>query len=41
MEMESGGYETNWSGANYASGVYFYKMEAGSYTKVMRMMLIK
>ena len=41
MEMEPGGYEISWNGANYASGVYFYKIEAGDYIKVMKMMLIK
>jgi len=41
QEMEPGAYEINWNGANYASGVYFYKFESGDYTKVMRMVLIK
>ena len=41
MEMEPGGYEISWNGTNYASGVYFYKIETGDYIKVMKMMLIK
>ena len=41
QEMEAGSYEVNWNATNRASGVYFYKIEAGEFTKVMRMMLVK
>jgi hypothetical protein len=41
QNMEAGAYEANWNGTNNASGVYFYKIEAGDYTKVMKMVLVK
>lgn len=40
-EMEAGSYEVKWNGANYASGIYFYKFESVDYTKVERMVLVK
>jgi hypothetical protein len=40
-QMEAGSYEINWNGSEYASGVYFYKIETKDFTKVMRMVLIK
>jgi hypothetical protein len=40
-EMEAGAYEVNWNGSEYASGVYFYKIETKDFTKVMRMVMIK
>lgn len=41
--MEAGYYEYNWntSGSELASGVYFYKLQAGSYTDEKKMVLIK
>ena len=41
QQMEAGSYEINWNGSEYASGVYFYKIETKDFTKVMRMVLIK
>jgi hypothetical protein len=40
-QMEAGSYGVNWNGSEYASGVYFYKIETKDFTKVMRMVLIK
>lgn len=37
----AGTYEVSFNASRYASGVYFYKLTAGSYSKVQRMMLIK
>jgi hypothetical protein len=37
----AGRYEVVFDGSNLGSGVYFYKIEAGSFTSVKRMILIK
>ncbi len=37
----AGRYEINWNAANYASGVYFYRIEAGSYVSTKKMVLIE
>jgi len=37
----SGSYEVKFNGSNFASGVYFYKIQAGSFSAVKRMFLIK
>lgn len=37
----AGNYEVNFDGANLASGVYFYKLEAEGFSDVKRMMLVK
>ncbi len=39
--LKSGTYEIIWNGANYASGVYFYRLKAGSYTATKKMVLVK
>jgi hypothetical protein len=31
----------NWNASNYASGIYFYKMHAGTFTQVKKMLLLK
>ncbi len=36
-----GQYEVRWNASNFPSGVYFYKLETESYTKVMKMVLVK
>lgn len=39
--LEPGRYEALWNGANYASGVYFTRIEAGSYKNIIKMIMIK
>jgi len=38
---QAGQYKTTWDGTNYSSGVYFYKLTAGLYSEVKKMILIK
>ena len=38
---KAGYYEVNFDGTNYASGVYFYRIEAESFVNFKKMMLIK
>lgn len=41
-ELQSAGkYNVKFDGSNFASGVYFYKITSGDFSKVMRMVLIK
>jgi hypothetical protein len=41
-EMKApGNYEITFQGENYASGVYFYRLEAGDFTSVKKMVLVK
>jgi len=37
----SGNYKVNWNASKYASGVYFYKIEAGEFTDFKKCMLLK
>jgi hypothetical protein len=38
---DAGSYKAIWNTTGVASGVYFYKLNSGSYTQVRRMMLVK
>jgi photosystem II stability/assembly factor-like uncharacterized protein len=40
-QLQPGTYEVEWDGGNYSSGVYFYKLEAGSFTDTKKMLMIK
>lgn len=40
-EKPAGVYEVTWDAKNLASGVYFYKISAGDYTAVKKMVLLK
>jgi len=40
-ELKSGTYEVQFNAGYLSSGIYFYKIEAGSFTDVKRMILIK
>jgi hypothetical protein len=40
-EQEAGFKSVAWSAANIPSGIYFYKLHAGSYSAVKKMMLVK
>ena len=39
--QKQGSYTVRFDASNYASGVYFYRITAGTYTKVMKMVLLK
>lgn len=39
--QSAGTYSTNFNASNFASGVYFYRMEAGNFVKVNKMLLLK
>jgi hypothetical protein len=40
-QLNSGTYEVEWDASSYPSGVYFYKLNTGSYTETKKMVLIK
>jgi photosystem II stability/assembly factor-like uncharacterized protein len=40
-EMKAGSYGILWNGNNYPSGVYFYKLRAGTYETSRKMVLVK
>ncbi len=39
--MEAGNHSVNWNASNNASGMYFFKLEAGNFTSTKKMMLVK
>jgi hypothetical protein len=41
QSLQSGIYEVEWNASNYPSGVYYYKLTAGSFTESKRMILLK
>ncbi|MCU0373229.1 MAG: T9SS type A sorting domain-containing protein, partial [Ignavibacteria bacterium] len=40
-EKQAGIYETSFDASDFASGIYFYRMEAGKFSSVLKMILIK
>jgi hypothetical protein len=40
-KKDAGKYTIEFNGSNFASGVYFYKLESGSFIQTKRMVLIK
>jgi predicted esterase len=40
-EISAGSYTKQWSANNYPSGVYFYRLQAGSYTETKKLLLLK
>jgi hypothetical protein len=38
---KAGSYQVSFNGSELASGIYFYKISAGSFTDIKRMILIK
>jgi photosystem II stability/assembly factor-like uncharacterized protein len=38
---KAGRYDIEWNAANYSSGVYIYRLEAGNYSETKKMVLIK
>jgi hypothetical protein len=41
QQLQPGTYEVDWEASNFPSGVYYYKLEASSYTETKKMILIK
>jgi hypothetical protein len=39
--QKAGKYDIQWDGSNFTSGVYFYKLNAGNYEDVKKMVLVK
>ncbi len=39
--IKAGNYEVDFNASSFASGIYFYRMEAGNFVSVKKMMLIK
>jgi len=39
--QEPGSYSVNFDGSNFPSGIYYYRLEAGDYVEVKKMILLK
>jgi hypothetical protein len=40
-EMSTGNYTREWNAANRSSGIYFYRLQAGSFTETKKLILLK
>jgi hypothetical protein len=40
-EMMPGNYSKQWNAAAFASGVYFYRLQAGTYSETKKLLLLK
>ena len=40
-KQSTGSYKVEFDGSNFASGMYFYKLEAGNFSETKRMILLK
>lgn len=40
-KLEPGSYSMKWNGAQFASGIYFYRVQAGNFVQTKKMVLIK
>jgi hypothetical protein len=40
-EKQAGAYSALWNAHGMASGVYFYKLQAGTYTETKKLMLLR
>jgi len=40
-DMKPGSYEVAWDATRFASGVYFYRLQAGNYTATKQLLLLK
>jgi hypothetical protein len=39
--LQPGTYEVDWNGTNYASGIYYYRMQSGNFVDFKKMILLK
>jgi hypothetical protein len=39
--LKTGSYSFTWDARNYSSGIYFYRLTAGSFLQTRKMVLIK
>jgi hypothetical protein len=39
--QQAGTYDVEWDGSDFASGVYYYKLETESFSETKKMVLIK
>ena len=41
QRLETGNHSVSWDGSDYASGAYFYRIEAGIFIETKKMILLK